>query len=106
VPASASISTVQPQRQRELALDVAEQRAAVDGHVQRLEVVVEDLVQRQRAVVALAGLALGEGAQHDAGHAVEHAADLERAEHAVDAVDVLVDVFQHQDGAVEGRPVG
>ena len=63
---------LQPHRKRELLVDVADHRAAERWDAERLQMVVQDLVERERAV-ALAGLAVGAAAEHDALHPAQHA---------------------------------
>ena len=44
--------------------------------------------------------------KHSAGDALERAREDELAEHAVDAVERLVHILEHEDRAVEARSVG
>src|SRR3546814_10794574 len=63
----------------ELLADVPDHRAAIGRDAERLDVVVEDLVQRQRAV-AVAGIAVGAFAEDEAGDPVrseEHTSELQ-----------------------------
>ena len=83
---------------------MADHGAPVDGHIQGPEIVVEDLVQRQGAKTLTRG-AVGEVAQHHGRQAVQRTTQLQRRQHAVDAVDVLVDLLQEQHRAVEGGQV-
>ncbi len=85
---------------------MAELRAAIDRHIERQEVVVEDLIQRQYAIVVVARLALGEVAQHHAGHLVQGAGQAQRREHAIDPVDVFVDLLEEEDRAAELGRIG
>ena len=71
-------------------------------YAKRLDVIVEDLLERQRAI-AFAGLALAARPEDEAANAFEHPGELQRRHHPIDAVDVLADVFEEQDRAV---PIG
>src|SRR5690606_33776879 len=72
-------------RDDELLADVSDHRAAIGRHAQRLDVIVEDLVEGERAET-LARIAVGAFAEDESGDPVERAHQLERGEHAVDAI--------------------
>src|SRR5690606_17683574 len=87
-------------RNDELPVDVPDHRTTVGGDAQRLDVVVEDLVQGQRTVAATR-IAVCTFAEDETGDLVQHAHQLERGEHAVDAVWRLGHVLQEQDPVLE-----
>src|SRR5690606_27613283 len=71
-------------RDDELLADVADRRAAIGRDAQRLDVVVEDLVEGERSET-VARIAVAALAEDDSGDEVERADQVERGEHAVDA---------------------
>ena len=90
------------QGQRELAVDVANHRARVRGDAERLDVVVQDVGNRQRAE-SFARAAAVARPPDDAFRLAENAGQLELREHAVEAVRGLLDVFEEQDAVLEIR---
>src|SRR5690606_32800785 len=91
-------------RDDELLADLADHRPAICRNAQWPDVIVEDLVQRERAET-FARLAVRALAEDESGDPVERTHQLERGEHAVDAVRSLFHVLQEQDPAVEVRHV-
>ncbi|KAK6027499.1 hypothetical protein OSTOST_06475 [Ostertagia ostertagi] len=75
-------------------------------HEPLARVLIPGLRYERQAAVALARFALREAAQRDAGQLRQRAAQPQRGEAAVDAVDVLVDVFEEQDRAAAVGEVG
>ena len=91
-------------RQRPLLVHMPDGKAVRDGDAERTEVRRQHLVEPHRAVGA-APLHLGEATDHDTGNAGQEAGQAEMREHAVDPVDLLADVLDEEDGAVErGKP--
>ena len=85
--------------QSELPVDVAEHRAGPGRHAERLQVVRQDFLERQRAV-AFTRLALRAVAKDDAPHFAENASQAQLGEHAVDSIELLLDVLQEEDPAL------
>ena len=71
---------------------------------ERRDVIREDFLERQRAESG-ARLALAARAPHEPAKAPENPRQLQRGEHPIDAVDVLADVLDEEDRAVEVRHV-
>lgn len=73
-----------------------------DGEGRRRKKALEDLL----AADAIAWVALVEVTEDNASDASEHVVETKRREEPVDAVGALADIFQKEDGAVEGRHIG
>ena len=106
VPAVASISTCGPDRQRPLRLRVADHRALPRRHAERLDVVVEDLLQRQRAVVPSPGPHSEQLPNTKPLILPSTPGELQLRHHPIDAIEILADVLAEQDRIVPVRHVG
>src|SRR5690606_9265607 len=91
-------------RDDELLADVSDHRAAIGRHAQRLDVIVEDLVEGERAAT-LARIAVGAFAEDESGDPGERADQLESGEQAVDAIRRFPHVLQEQEPTLEIRHV-
>src|SRR5689334_19188040 len=82
-----------PERQRPLVLDMADRKAVGDRDAEWAEIGLDDFVEGERAAGGLA-LHLGEAADGDAGEAAERARQPQMGEHAIDAIEILMDVLE------------
>jgi glycosyltransferase involved in cell wall biosynthesis len=89
----------QSERHRPLRRVVADHRALPRRDAERLDVVLQNFFERQGRVVVVARRALAAHAEDDAFRFVEDAGELERRQHAIDAVEVFLDVFEKKNRA-------